>query len=119
MNNYRSGKWAEFLARLYLRLHGYRIVARNIIVGRGTTAGEIDIIACKHKCLVFVEVKYRANDKTGHPLEAVDIKKQIKISKAAVAYLKMSKMFIQEHASNLKKSTLIIKYFINRTHWKN
>ena len=59
MNNYRSGKWAEFLARLYLRLHGYQIVAKNIIVGRGTTAGEIDIIACKHKCLVFVEVKKR------------------------------------------------------------
>ena len=44
MNNYRSGKWAEFLARLYLWLQGYQIVAKNIIVGRGTTAGEIDII---------------------------------------------------------------------------
>lgn len=59
MNSYRSGKWAEFLARLYLRLHGYRIVAKNIVVGRGTTAGEIDIIACKKKCLVLVEVKKR------------------------------------------------------------
>ena len=59
MNNYRSGKWAEFLARMYLRLHGYRIIAKNITVGRGTTAGEIDIIACKKKCLVFVEVKKR------------------------------------------------------------
>ena len=57
MNNYHSGKWAEFLARMYLRLHGYRIIAKNITVGRGTTAGEIDIIACRHKCLVYAIIR--------------------------------------------------------------
>ena len=87
MNNYRSGKWAEFLARLYLRLHGYRIVARNIIVGRGTTAGEIDIIASKDNYLVFIEVKYRSSTRYGAAVEAVNYKKQQTIRKVASYYL--------------------------------
>ena len=85
MNNYRSGKWAEFLARLYLRLHGYRIVARNIIVGRGTTAGEIDIIACKHKCLVFVEVKKRRTlDEAAY---AITLKQRQRLIKGAAVFV--------------------------------
>ena len=59
MNNYRKGRRAEFLARWYMILHGYRIVARNYVIGRGTTAGEIDFIAKKRHCIVFVEVKER------------------------------------------------------------
>lgn len=85
MNNYRSGKWAEFLARLYLRLHGYRIVAKNIIVGRGTTAGEIDIIACKHKCLVFVEVKKRRTlDEAAY---AIALKQRQRLIKGAAVFV--------------------------------
>lgn len=84
MNSYRSGKWAEFLARLYLRLHGYRIVAKNIIVGRGTTAGEIDIIACKHKCLVFVEVKKRRTlDEAAY---AITLKQRQRLIKGAAVF---------------------------------
>lgn len=57
--NYLHGKWAEFLARNYLRLHGYRILARNYVKGRGVYAGELDIVAQKGRTLVFVEVKQR------------------------------------------------------------
>lgn len=59
MNSYVRGKCAEFLARMYMRLHGFRIVAQNYITGRGTTAGEIDFIAKRGKLLAFVEVKQR------------------------------------------------------------
>ena len=59
MNSYVRGKYAEFLARMYMRLHGFRIVAQNYITGRGTTAGEIDFVAKRGKLLVFVEVKQR------------------------------------------------------------
>lgn len=59
MNSYARGKFAEFLARTYMRLHGFRIVAQNYVVGRGTTAGEIDFVAQRGKLLVFVEVKQR------------------------------------------------------------
>ena len=61
MNNAQTGKYAEFLARCYMRLHGYRIVCRNYVSGRGSTAGEIDFIAARKHVLVFAEVKKRSS----------------------------------------------------------
>lgn len=61
MNNYYRGKYAEFIARIYMRLHGFRIIARNYICGRGTTAGEIDFVARRGRLIVFVEVKQRSS----------------------------------------------------------
>lgn len=63
INNFKNhgGKFAEFLARFYMRLKGYKIVATNVKVGRGTTAGEVDFVALKGHTLVFVEVKKRQN----------------------------------------------------------
>lgn len=49
------GHWAEALASLSLRLKGYRILARRL----RTPVGEIDILARRGACLVFVEVKAR------------------------------------------------------------
>ena len=60
MNSYVRGRFAEFLARTYMCLHGFRIVSKNYITGRGTTAGEIDFIAKRGKLLVFAEVKQRS-----------------------------------------------------------
>ncbi len=85
MNNYHSGKWAEFLARMYLRLHGYRIVAVNVSGGRGTTVGEIDIVACKRKCLVFIEVKKRRT-LTGAAY-AITRKQQLRLIKGAEVFV--------------------------------
>lgn len=59
MNNYHRGHFAEFLARMYLTLRGYHFVCRNFVTGRGTTAGEIDLIVRRSKTLVFVEIKQR------------------------------------------------------------
>ena len=53
------GRWAERLAAGWLRLKGYRIVARNLR-GRGGGAGEIDILARRGNVLAIVEVKQRA-----------------------------------------------------------
>ncbi len=58
-NSYRSGLRAEFIARMYLRLHGFRIVQSRYITGRNTNRAEIDIIAQKRNLIVFVEVKSR------------------------------------------------------------
>lgn len=59
MTNKLNGRFGELAACWYMRLHGYRIVCRNQVIGRGTTAGELDFVACKGKVLVFVEVKER------------------------------------------------------------
>ncbi len=59
MNNNQNGKLAEFAAIAYFLTHGYSIVKHNYITGRGTGAGEIDLIVKKQNLLVFVEVKKR------------------------------------------------------------
>ena len=50
-----SGKLAEFLAVWYLRCKGYRLLARNYVTGRGTSAGEVDIIMRKKQTLVLLK----------------------------------------------------------------
>ena len=52
---YRAGLRAETLAALYLRLCGYRIVARRF----KCAVGEVDLIARRFGHLAFVEVKHR------------------------------------------------------------
>ncbi len=50
-----DGRWAEALAAAWLRLRGWRVLGRRV----RTPAGEIDIIARKGRCVIFVEVKQR------------------------------------------------------------
>ena len=59
MNSYESGLFAEFLAKMYLRLHGFRIVKSRYITGRNTGRAEIDIIARRRNLMIFIEVKRR------------------------------------------------------------
>ena len=59
MVNDTSGKLAEFMALQHLRLKGYALVACNYKTGRGTGAGEVDIIVKNQTSLVFIEVKKR------------------------------------------------------------
>jgi len=51
----RDGRLAETLAAIWLRLKGYRILARRL----KTPVGEIDILARRGAMLVAVEVKAR------------------------------------------------------------
>jgi putative endonuclease len=54
---YRRGLSAEFVAALYLRAKGYRVLARR----HRTPLGEIDLVAARGRRLAFVEVKRRAS----------------------------------------------------------
>jgi putative endonuclease len=54
----KRGRGAETLACWYLRLKGWRILARRARV-RG---GEVDIVARRGRTLAFVEVKARADE---------------------------------------------------------
>ena len=54
----KRGRGAETLACWYLRLHGWRILARRARV----PGGEVDIVARRGRTLAFVEVKARASD---------------------------------------------------------
>lgn len=54
----RRGRGAETLACWYLRLKGWRILARRARV----PGGEVDIVARRGRTLAFVEVKARASE---------------------------------------------------------
>lgn len=77
----RSGRRAETIALWYLRLKGYRLVARRY----RTPAGEIDLILRRGRTLVFVEVKQRADEASG--LDAVTARSRARISRAAALFV--------------------------------
>lgn len=54
----RGGRRAESLAAWWLRLRGWRILARRV----RTPVGEIDLIARRGRITAFIEVKARATD---------------------------------------------------------
>jgi len=77
------GRAGEDLAASFLEGQGYRIVTRNY----RKRFGEIDIIAEDGSDLVFVEVKTRSSNTFGSPLEAVDLRKQLRMARAALDYM--------------------------------
>ncbi|MFO0989416.1 MAG: YraN family protein [Alphaproteobacteria bacterium] len=52
----RFGRRAEWLAALYMRLKGFRVVARDVRL----PGGEIDLVLRRGRLLVLVEIKARA-----------------------------------------------------------
>ena len=54
----KRGRGAETLGCWYLRLHGWRILARRARV----PGGEVDIVARRGRVLAFIEVKARATE---------------------------------------------------------
>ncbi len=82
-HTHARGRSAEAAAISWLEERGYRIVARN----HQTPAGEIDAVALDGDTLCFIEVKARASDEHGSPLEAVNRHKQLRLGRAAALYL--------------------------------
>ncbi len=61
----KRGRGAETIAAMWLRLFGWRILARRAQV-RG---GEVDIIARRGRTLAFIEVKARRTDEAAFALD--------------------------------------------------
>ena len=78
------GDRGENAAVRFLRKLGYRILARQF----RNQFGEIDIIAQDGNQIVFVEVKTRSSADAGEPFEAVDRRKQQKLTRIAAVWLK-------------------------------
>jgi len=87
----RLGPAGEQAAARFLQQIGYRILARS----HRQRLGEIDLIALDGDCLVFVEVKTWSSGDDGDPSLAVDRRKQEKLSRAALVYLKRRQLLEQ------------------------
>lgn len=87
-NKRQIGTSYEIKAEDYLREKGYKILETNY----RNRSGEIDIIAKQGEYFCFIEVKYRATNDYGNPLESVDFRKQNQIRKVAMYYLMKNKL---------------------------
>ncbi|MDR1094618.1 MAG: YraN family protein [Clostridiales bacterium] len=89
MDKITFGAVGEESAARFLERKGYRVLENNY----KCRFGEIDVVAMDGDTLVFVEVKHRATLKYGRPAEAVNTRKQYKISQVAAAYIKSKKLY--------------------------
>lgn len=85
-SNHARGHFAEKIAALFLLAKGYVPVKMNWIVGRGTGAGEVDLIVRRGRTLVFVEVKYRTT--MAKAAEAITMQNRIRVSRSSAAFLR-------------------------------
>lgn len=96
------GVEAEWLAAIYLRLKGYRILARRF----SAAGGEIDLVAERFGTLAFVEVK--AREEIASARIAISADKCRRIERAARVFLsrlkkqpttiRLDAVFISPHA---------------------
>lgn len=81
--NYNKGRAGEEEARNFLEGKGYEFIEANF----GVDIGEIDLIMTKDNWLVFVEVKYKSDDRLGRPEEMVTPAKLSQVRRVAEIYL--------------------------------
>jgi putative endonuclease len=82
------GQRGERAAARYLSRRGYKVLARGDRFG----PGELDLVMLDRETIVFVEVKTRQSHDAGHPAEAVDERKQRKLTRLAVTFLKRHRL---------------------------
>lgn len=83
MKRKELGAIGEKLARDFLKKKGYKIRDTNYRCRKG----EIDIVAQKKDCLVFVEVRTKASASFGSPEESITLTKREKLISSALTYM--------------------------------
>lgn len=94
------GSWGESLAADFLRRKHYKLIATNY----RCKFGEIDLIVCDRKYLVFVEVKLRKSANFASAYEHVDYYKQNRIRTTA-------EMYLSEHPTDLQPRFDVIEVY--------
>lgn len=83
------GAKGEEIVATFLRSQGATILAKNWRIREG----EIDLVARLRGTLLFVEVKTRTSPKYGHPLEAIDKEKSLRLQRLALAWISTNDMW--------------------------
>ena len=80
---HRRGRQGEALAATYLQRRGWTIRHRNWRFHHK----ELDLVVARDGLVAFVEVKTRAEDGLGHPLEAITLRKRRDLAVAARGWI--------------------------------
>ena len=107
MNKRKIGTEGEKQALEFLLEEGLAIIATNYYC----KLGEIDIIAKDNETTVFIEVKYRKDDKMGRPYESVNYFKQMKIIKSAMWFAQQKNIYDKPMRFD------VIEIIANELHW--
>jgi len=81
-----TGRNNEVLACQFLKQHKLKLVETNY----HCRYGEIDLIMRDKDSLVFIEVRYRAQDRFGSAMESVNVYKQRRLIATAKHYLQQT-----------------------------
>jgi putative endonuclease len=82
MKRQETGHLGEQLAAGFLQKRGYRIVQTNY----RCPEGEVDIVARRKDCLIFVEVRTKRSQEFGSPEESITMAKMDKLRRVAAHY---------------------------------
>ena len=103
--------FAEFIARMFLRSHGFSIVKSRYITGRHTGRAEIDIIARRGNLVIFVEVKNRPSQELA--FEAVSFAQSKRLRRAAETWIARKQWKGDARFDLVWVSGLRVKWFKN------
>jgi putative endonuclease len=95
------GKNGEQIAKDFLEQQGFEILDENWCFGKA----EVDIIAFKHKTIIFIEVKTRSGNAFGEPEDFVDVKKQRLLTDAAEEYV-----YLMNHQGEIRFDIISILF---------
>ena len=95
------GKNGEQIAKDFLEQQGFEILDENWCFGKA----EVDIIAFKHKTIIFIEVKTRSGNAFGQPEDFVDVKKQRLLTDAAEEYV-----YLMNHQGEIRFDIISILF---------
>jgi putative endonuclease len=84
---HQHGRLGERAAKKHLQKQGLKFLTANFQSKRG----EIDLVFRDRDCLVFVEVKTRSAGSWTRPAAAVNARKERRLSRAALDYLRLLK----------------------------
>src|SRR5574344_1051978 len=110
-NTYRAGLFAEFLARVYLRIHGFSIVTSRYITGQHTKRAEIDIIAIRGNLIAFIEVKNRPDIRTA--FDAIGHTQALRLRRAAETWIVKNRWNGDARFDVIVVTGLHVKWFKN------
>jgi putative endonuclease len=77
------GEAGERIAEVWLVQRGWRILERRFRNGHR----DLDLVAEQGGTIAFVEVKTRQGNEFGHPIEAVDWRKQRELGRSAAVWI--------------------------------
>lgn len=89
----QRGRRAETVAGLYLRVLGWKVMDRRFSAGRGSGAGEVDLVVRRGSVVAFVEVKARPS--VEEALESVTPAQRSRIVRGAEAWIQKNPAYAE------------------------